>query len=475
MHQVINAIRSQLYFSQISAWLASPDEAVRKNFKSKSIVYCLTMPGETYGTSSFASVSQQHTFPIVDVGAGVVLRVSLSNLPRSDEIPPLMCSKCDDGAISSQPCAMDPHISVLDDRMQTFCTLKGKHRCEDYDELDTCGKILCQCPSTSSNSPPRSPFQNISNCPDPSPSEIQLNKQQKLQLDNKKNVGSFLGVDQSKVDLELSKKEFTEVLNVLRQSGRATKKNDLVKQSKGDILLDAILRSSKGGEEDVFYAVGCSNGELDSDDSGGAESPTRIRCLERNKRKCGLKFRLYPSLGAQEYSKHEMLVGDTSCDMNDDSIISDKYKLGGNDNIYIDTNCDNAKRKKTDFIKMCDISNVFSLEYLEKRQKVKLKQKITFNETSPDTDQCNINNKQPCSTTILQDDLSPNKEFSPLPGTIPSALEQAKFRKSLDSAASMVFHSRTGLPLTSSPAPVRRGKSCFDFDSSINSVSAIRR
>lgn len=58
---------------------------------------------------------------------------------------------------------------------------------------------------------------------------------------------------------------------------------------------------------------------------------------------------------------------------------------------------------------------------------------------------------------------------------IPSALEQAQFKKSLDNATSMVFHSRTGLPLTSSPAPIRRGNSCFDFDSSINSVSAIGR
>jgi hypothetical protein len=58
---------------------------------------------------------------------------------------------------------------------------------------------------------------------------------------------------------------------------------------------------------------------------------------------------------------------------------------------------------------------------------------------------------------------------------VPSALDKAKFRRSLDSAASMVFHSRTGLPLTSSPAPVRRGTTCFDFDSTLNSVSAIRR
>lgn len=58
---------------------------------------------------------------------------------------------------------------------------------------------------------------------------------------------------------------------------------------------------------------------------------------------------------------------------------------------------------------------------------------------------------------------------------VPSISEMDKFRWRLDSAASMVFHSRTGLPLTSSPAPLRRGKSCFDYDSSINSVSGIKR
>lgn len=38
----------------------------------------------------------------------------------------------------------------------------------------------------------------------------------------------------------------------------------------------------------------------------------------------------------------------------------------------------------------------------------------------------------------------------------------------------MVFHARTGLPLTSSPAPLRKGKICFDYDSSLNSVTAIK-
>ncbi|XP_015127431.1 uncharacterized protein LOC107048652 [Diachasma alloeum] len=57
---------------------------------------------------------------------------------------------------------------------------------------------------------------------------------------------------------------------------------------------------------------------------------------------------------------------------------------------------------------------------------------------------------------------------------VPSAIEQERFRRSLENAASMVFHSRTGLPLTSSPAPLRRGSCCFDYDSSLNTVSSKR-
>ncbi|XP_076679007.1 atos homolog atossa isoform X2 [Andrena cerasifolii] len=57
---------------------------------------------------------------------------------------------------------------------------------------------------------------------------------------------------------------------------------------------------------------------------------------------------------------------------------------------------------------------------------------------------------------------------------VPTAIEQERFRRSLENAASMVFHSRTGLPLTSSPAPLRRGSCCFDYDSSLNSVSSKR-
>lgn len=57
---------------------------------------------------------------------------------------------------------------------------------------------------------------------------------------------------------------------------------------------------------------------------------------------------------------------------------------------------------------------------------------------------------------------------------VPSEVEKDSFMKSLDSAASMVFHQRTGLPLTSSPAPLRKGPK-FDFDSTISSPNDIKR
>lgn len=57
---------------------------------------------------------------------------------------------------------------------------------------------------------------------------------------------------------------------------------------------------------------------------------------------------------------------------------------------------------------------------------------------------------------------------------VPSPTEMDRFRWRFDSAASMVFHTRTGLPLTSSPAPLKRGSNCFDYDDSINGISGIK-
>ena len=58
---------------------------------------------------------------------------------------------------------------------------------------------------------------------------------------------------------------------------------------------------------------------------------------------------------------------------------------------------------------------------------------------------------------------------------VPTPDECASFRQSFDSATSMVFHHKTGLPLTSSPAPLRRGRDKFDFDDSITSPFDIKK
>ncbi|XP_035205924.1 protein FAM214A-like isoform X2 [Stegodyphus dumicola] len=67
-----------------------------------------------------------------------------------------------------------------------------------------------------------------------------------------------------------------------------------------------------------------------------------------------------------------------------------------------------------------------------------------------------------------------DEAFSYFPA-VPSAEKKALFRRSLDSATNLVFHQRSGLPLTSSPAPIRKCGTRFDFDSSLTSVSAIKR
>lgn len=403
INQLINAIRSQLYFSQITAWLASPDEKIRKSFPNNSVVYCLTIPGETYGSTKFSTNAQKHQFPLADIGNGIVLKVSLSNLPRTEEIPLIKCSKC------NVPMSVQENVKMLDDRMQTSCTLKGKHRCEDFEDYENCCRnfklkqLNCQKTNLTSEN------HNI-----PSTSKLFTGESSKMKL------------KEEKVDLELSNKEFNEVLNVLKKG--------TVKKNKGDILLDAILRSSKTS---VY------------------KCETKLASgifLERNKRKSVHKL----SSQSSNECVNEKMCDKLSCDKN--FSVSDNNRIS--DNIYRETKCDTIKRKKTD-LKMRDISNVFSLEYLEKRQKVKVKQKITFDE-----DKIEQNNNQ----EIVNEEKNKQTGIG-----IPTASDQAKFRKNLDSAASMVFHSRTGLPLTSSPAPVRRGKSCFDFDSSINSVSAIRR
>ncbi|XP_022239831.1 protein FAM214A-like isoform X2 [Limulus polyphemus] len=117
----------------------------------------------------------------------------------------------------------------------------------------------------------------------------------------------------------------------------------------------------------------------------------------------------------------------------------------------------------------------------------KMNQKLTYSKTwSEGLSQLRIKATIAKSNHFLKHFFSEAQNSSSLPdnqketrkckgNNVPSAEAKAKFRRSLDSATSLVFYKSSGLPLTSSPAPIRKSGTCFDFDSSLTSVSAIKR
>lgn len=390
--QLINAIRSQLHFSQISAWLDSKKDTKLSN---KNLKYRISVPDEMFEMSEFTRTAVKHDFPITDIGNGSVVNVTYYSLPRTATVPIINCQKC-------APChtPIDDECkekeqndnNILDDRMHTSCTLKGKHRCEDFEDLDAKENQFL----TRTRSCRVEEHNNLS------PSTSSSSRKPKP----RKNLDKKLQIENCKIRLQNIKND-------------EYNKNDLNNQkNNGQILLEAILRSGQKNTNGV---------KCDEKHVQDIERPLDVSQASANA--CGSDS------------------NNSSCDKSESDIFNYKNKSF---KIY-DDNCDSSmpipKQKK-----IRDISNI---DILKISSRVKVRQKITFDDP----------------ISIKSDD----KDGLSCVVDVPSASEQAKFRKNLDSAASMVFHSRTGLPLTSSPAPVRRGKSCFDFDSSITSVSAIKR
>ncbi|VEN41513.1 unnamed protein product [Callosobruchus maculatus] len=380
--QLVSAIRSQLYFSQITAWLTTQDKSSKgPRIAEDNFRYHLCAPGKSVALPKFYLSAVKHDFPATNLGDGRVMNVSFFSAPRSGgAVPPdVMCDSCSSrgkkkigvmGPCIQIPvhCSMDLDRLVLDDRMHPVCNLKGKHRCEDFEEDEGIKvnmqliKRLCQ--------------NNKSGC-EASTSRLTIPKLKVYNGCEKKNISP-------QVDRRVEKLMF-DLLD--------SDSDDDLSKDKGQLLLEAIERS--GAKKKMA---------MDESDNAKCDNPS-----ERD-------------------------------------IFSIRQK--NNFNIYVDKHCDTPipiLRNK----QMRDISNVDAAKL-----KSTVRQKITFDDFVP------------------QKKEKKKEEAKEL--GVPSATEQAKFRKNLDNAASMVFHSRTGLPLTSSPAPVRKGKTCFDFDSSLNSVSAIK-
>lgn len=460
LQQLMNAVRSQLHFSQISAWLSSSENDLKNN-----ITYRVTVPGETYEVSQFTSSATKHDFPVTEIGGGLFIQVSLLSLPRLPKVPTTKCNKCEPVLSISfdkiQISKNKPPKNLVDDRMYTSCTLKGKHRCEDFDDVDSSskkeskfGKFKRMCnyascePSTSKfvDSPlvfsseisyAKSKFHNSID------SELNANDKRYLNSNVKQKLKN------PKLDLEeFDDKPKTHVEH-------KDKECDLSTQSKGDILLNAILRSCN------LQGASCAH-------SDEVEEKCDFSCVQQ----CG-RDSPHSCAGVKKCESDKINICDNSSASGDIFSTKDKVKYS----IYVDKHCD-SPIPKIRYKKMRDISNV-QQNHLNS-VKFKARQKIIFSDDNDSNNRSLLHRENEsllddtlCTSNVVEEPHSETIKNHSLSIDVPSAFEQAKFKKSLDNATSMVFHSRTGLPLTSSPAPVRRGKSCFDFDSSINSVSAI--
>lgn len=170
-----SAIRSQLYFSQISSWidllkkafidgdmsvkeqmpsLFSPEimqnPRLKKNLQTMQVDLDILFRIKTFdGTANFNEKPNIHNFPDTIVSDGIAVRVCLKSLPRLEKIPTLNTEKahlngfsCDNRIKSSligieSPTSSSSSRHVVHDRMAfPSCHEKGKHRCRDEYEDD---------------------------------------------------------------------------------------------------------------------------------------------------------------------------------------------------------------------------------------------------------------------------------------------------------------------------------------------------
>lgn len=145
LQSLCSAIRSQLHFSQITAWSdllrnASPfDNDIKSNpriknasklqFRPKLDVLYRIRPYDS--SSCFISMPIEHNFPDTPISEHVSLKISVKSLPRMKHIPQLqdfakVPSNFTEDIVTVQP-------MLLHDRAQYLCNEKGKHRCT-FDE-----------------------------------------------------------------------------------------------------------------------------------------------------------------------------------------------------------------------------------------------------------------------------------------------------------------------------------------------------
>lgn len=175
IQSLCSAIRSQLYFSQISSWvdllkkafsdgeisvqdqmsnIFSPEimqnPRLKKNLQTMQVDLDILFRIKSYdGASAFNDKPNVHNFPDTIISDRMALRVCLKSLPRLEKIPTLNTEKaningfsCDNRirTLLGTPAPLGSPVAgsschLLHDRLDyPSCHEKGKHRCKEEDE-----------------------------------------------------------------------------------------------------------------------------------------------------------------------------------------------------------------------------------------------------------------------------------------------------------------------------------------------------
>lgn len=74
---LVQAVRSQLHFSQLSAWWSS-----NKGIHPNHVSYRISVPGQAFA-SQFSRQPNEHTFPLASVGKNSAIKVRSASYSRS--------------------------------------------------------------------------------------------------------------------------------------------------------------------------------------------------------------------------------------------------------------------------------------------------------------------------------------------------------------------------------------------------------
>ncbi|XP_054280359.1 atos homolog protein A-like [Macrosteles quadrilineatus] len=467
MRSLLQAVRSQLHFSQLSAWWSSS-----RGSRPINVCYRVTLPERAF-VSHFSRPPQHHIFPPAAVGPNTQLKVSVRTLPRSDVPPVVACASCTpDNNVRKRSIGLEQPLlgeSLLDPPGPSSASRAHAG--------------LCKWHTGSPPSPPRRrPSRQVMTrrcdkhtsslhiLPLPGPVDDRMqtdcNQHGKHDCRCEEDVEEPNSQARNKLNLELSKKEMEEVLTVLRVRVGTEPDNITVKQEKvsgkGDLLMSAILRSSQLSPPSPVSLKRKLDQDIDFIPPGQLPQPDSKTSLDFSNKN---NIEILPCDKSKDKTKKEKCTPPLELELDkstEENVLpphsgsGDWFGHSTNASFTQDDKCGGGDVATGPSSIVCELVNRYrTKQCVKKEDKEELK--------------C-----QQVNNCLVEEfsNLDLNKRVET--PQVPSALDKAKFRRSLDSAASMVFHWRTGLPLTSSPAPLRRTSQRFDFDSSINSVSSIR-